>query len=176
MEEFFYAANGHALGRPDGEVEYSAEATAAAHAIGRVTCPPDGVDNADEPIDFARCVELVGADVAEQARAAAIALYERGNAHANERGIVIADTKFEFGLRDGQLVLIDECLTPDSSRFWPADEVSPGGKPTQYDKQQLRDWLLEQRWDRSPSPPSLPGDVIASTARTYQDIQRRLTT
>ena len=130
----------------------------------------------DEPIDFARCVELVGADVAEQARAAAIALYERGNAHANERGIVIADTKFEFGLRDGQLVLIDECLTPDSSRFWPADEVSPGGKPTQYDKQHLRDWLLEQPWDRSPPPPSLPGDVIASTARTYQDIQRRLTT
>jgi phosphoribosylaminoimidazole-succinocarboxamide synthase len=129
----------------------------------------------DEPIDFARCVELVGADVAEQARAAAIALYERGNAHANERGIVIADTKFEFGLRDGQLVLIDECLTPDSSRFWPADEVSPGGKPTQYDKQHLRDWLLEQPWDRSPPPPSLPGDVIASTARTYQDIQRRLT-
>ena len=129
----------------------------------------------DVPIDFDRCVDLVGADIAHAARSVALELYTRGNQHANERGIVIADTKFEFGLHEGQLMLIDECLTPDSSRFWPADEVTPGGKPTQYDKQHLRDWLLRQDWDRTPPPPPLPGDVVASTARTYQDIQARLT-
>ena len=130
----------------------------------------------DEPISFARVVELVGDEIATAARDAALALYERGNAHANERGIVIADTKFEFGMLDGELVLIDECLTPDSSRFWPADEVVPGGKPTQYDKQHLRDWLLQQPWDRTPPPPQLPPAVVQSTAATYQDIFRRLTT
>lgn len=129
----------------------------------------------DEPIDYERCRELVGTDLAEQARAVAIELYTRGNAYANERGIVIADTKFEFGLHGGDLMLIDECLTPDSSRFWPAEQVRPGSKPTQYDKQHLRDWLLEQPWDRTPPPPALPAEVVASTAKTYQDIQARLT-
>lgn len=129
----------------------------------------------DEPIDFAQCVALVGEPLAKAARDVAIELYERGNAYANERGIVIADTKFEFGLHGGELVLIDECLTPDSSRFWPAEEVEPGGAPKQYDKQHLRNWLLEQPWDRTPPPPRLPAEVIASTAQTYQEIQRRLT-
>lgn len=129
----------------------------------------------DEPIDFARCVDLVGRELAEQARDAALALYRRGNEHANARGIVIADTKFEFGLHNGQLTLIDECLTPDSSRFWPAEEVHPGGKPTQYDKQHLRNWLLEQDWDKTPPAPRLPDSVVASTAATYQQIQERLT-
>ena len=128
----------------------------------------------DEPIAFDRVVELVGRELAEQARAAAIALYTRGNEHANSRGIVIADTKFEFGLRDGELMLIDECLTPDSSRFWPSDQVVPGGKPKQYDKQHLRDWLLQQDWDKTPPPPPLPDDVVASTAATYREIQERL--
>lgn len=128
----------------------------------------------DEPISFARTVEMVGEKVAKAARDAALALYRRGREFAKTRGIVIADTKFEFGLRDGQLVLIDECLTPDSSRFWPADEVRPGGNPTSYDKQYLRDWLTSSGWNKTPPPPTLPPDVIAKTAATYQDIQRRL--
>ncbi|MCA8964612.1 MAG: phosphoribosylaminoimidazolesuccinocarboxamide synthase [Planctomycetes bacterium] len=129
----------------------------------------------DEPIDFARVVELVGERVALAARDTALKLYQRGRDHARTRGIVIADTKFEFGLADGELVLIDECLTPDSSRFWPADEVRPGGKPTSFDKQYLRDWLLSSGWDRTPPPPTLPDDVVRKTAATYAEIQRRLT-
>ena len=129
----------------------------------------------DEPISFSRCIELVGEAVANAARDAAIALYRRGAEHALARGIVIADTKFEFGLLDDQLVLIDECLTPDSSRFWPADEVSPGSKPTSFDKQYLRNWLLETGWDKAPPPPPLPSDVVTATAATYAEIQRRLT-
>jgi len=128
----------------------------------------------DEPIPFERTVELVGRKVAEQARDAALALYGAGREYARERGIVIADTKFEFGLLDGELVLIDECLTPDSSRFWPADEVRPGGKPTSFDKQFLRDWLVGTDWDKNPPPPPLPADIIASTAATYTEIQQRL--
>lgn len=129
----------------------------------------------DEPIPFARVVELVGKDVAIRAREAAIELYQRGHAHARERGIVIADTKFEFGLLDGKLILIDECLTPDSSRFWPANEVKPGGQPTSFDKQVLRNWLLSTSWNKQPPPPPLPRDVIEKTAKTYADIQERLT-
>lgn len=129
----------------------------------------------DEPISFARVVELVGPDIAEQARDAALKLYQTGRAYARERGIVIADTKFEFGLRDGKLLLIDECLTPDSSRFWPAGEVVPGGNPTSYDKQYLRDWLTGTGWNKQPPPPTLPSEVIEKTAATYVDIQRRLT-
>lgn len=128
----------------------------------------------DEPIAFARVVEMVGKDLAEQARAAALALYQKGRAYAKTRGIVIADTKFEFGVRDGKLVLIDECLTPDSSRFWPAGEVRPGGNPTSFDKQYLRDWLTSTGWDKNPPPPTLPPEVVARTAATYQEIQRRL--
>ena len=128
----------------------------------------------DEPISFAQVVELVGKDVAMQARAAAIELYVRGHRYAQERGIVIADTKFEFGLRDGQLLLIDECLTPDSSRFWPAPEVAPGRQPTSFDKQVLRDWLTKSGWNKQPPPPALPADVVAKTAQTYADIKTRL--
>lgn len=128
----------------------------------------------DEPISFQRCIELVGKDIAEQARAAAIALYTKGREFARERGIVIADTKFEFGLLDGKLLLIDECLTPDSSRFWPASEVQPGANPTSYDKQYLRDWLTSTGWNKTPPPPRLLPAVIAQTAATYRDIQSRL--
>ena len=128
----------------------------------------------DEPIGFDRVVELVGREVAEQARAAALALYRRGREHAATRGIVIADTKFEFGLLDGKLLLIDECLTPDSSRFWPANEVRPGAQPTSFDKQYLRDWLLGTGWNKTPPPPTLAPEVIAKTAATYADIERRL--
>ncbi len=130
----------------------------------------------DEPISFARVVEMVGESVAIAARDAALALYGTARAYAKKRGIVIADTKFEFGLRDGKVLLIDECLTPDSSRFWPADEVRPGGNPTSFDKQYLRDWLTGTGWNKTPPPPTLPPAVIAKTAATYADIQQRLTT
>ena len=129
----------------------------------------------DEPISFARVVEMVGESLATKARDAALALYERGRAYARQRGIVIADTKFEFGLHNGELMLIDECLTPDSSRFWPASEVRPGGNPTSFDKQYLRDWLQTTGWNKTPPPPPLPPEVVAKTAATYADIQRRLT-
>ncbi|MCC6786051.1 MAG: phosphoribosylaminoimidazolesuccinocarboxamide synthase [Planctomycetes bacterium] len=129
----------------------------------------------DEPIAFERAAELVGREIAEQARHVALALYERGRAYAATRGIVIADTKFEFGIRDGKLVLIDECLTPDSSRFWPAHEVAPGARPTSYDKQVLRDWLTNSGWNKEPPPPTLPDDVVATTAKTYREIEERLT-
>ena len=88
---------------------------------------------------------------------------------------MIADTKFEFGLLNGELVLIDECLTADSSRFWPAEEVKPGAKPTSFDKQVLRDWLEGLDWNKQPPPPPLPDEVVANTAATYQEIYRRLT-
>ncbi|MBL8755500.1 MAG: phosphoribosylaminoimidazolesuccinocarboxamide synthase [Planctomycetes bacterium] len=130
----------------------------------------------DEPIPFSRVVELVGEKVAVQARDAALKLYTTAREFAKTRGIVIADTKFEFGLRNGKLLLIDECLTPDSSRFWPANEVVPGGSPTSYDKQYLRDWLTSTGWNKTPPPPALPAEVVAKTAATYADIQRRLTT
>jgi phosphoribosylaminoimidazole-succinocarboxamide synthase len=129
----------------------------------------------DEPISFEQTVALVGQDIAEQARDAALNLYRTGREYARERGIVIADTKFEFGTLDGELILIDECLTPDSSRFWPADEVQPGGNPTSFDKQVLRNWLAETEWNKQPPPPALPAEVVQGTAATYQEIQRRLT-
>ena len=122
----------------------------------------------------ARVVELVGDKVAHAARDAALNLYRKGRDYAAQRGIVIADTKFEFGLRDGQLLLIDECLTPDSSRFWPANEVRPGGTPTSFDKQYLRNWLLSTGWNKTPPPPTLPTEVIDKTRATYLEIQRRL--
>jgi len=128
----------------------------------------------DMPIPFSRVVELVGQRTAERARDAALALYRTARAFARERGIVIADTKFEFGLLDGEVILIDECLTPDSSRFWPADEVRPGGNPTSFDKQYLRNWLIATGWNQQPPPPTLPPDVVAKTAATYADIRARL--
>ncbi|MBK8976956.1 MAG: phosphoribosylaminoimidazolesuccinocarboxamide synthase [Planctomycetes bacterium] len=128
----------------------------------------------DEPISFAQVERLVGPALAARARNAALALYEAGRTYAAERGIVIADTKFEFGTIGGELVLIDECLTPDSSRFWPADEVRPGGKPTSFDKQVLRDWLSGLDWNKQPPPPPLPDEVVERTARTYADIEARL--
>lgn len=129
----------------------------------------------DEPISFDQTIALVGRGIAEQARDAALTLYDRGRDYARTRGIVIADTKFEFGLADGELILIDECLTPDSSRFWPSDEVEPGGNPTSLDKQLMRNFLSATDWNKQPPPPSLPDSIISETAATYQDIKRRLT-
>jgi phosphoribosylaminoimidazole-succinocarboxamide synthase len=104
-----------------------------------------------------------------------LALYQRASAHAETRGIILADTKFEFGLVDGQLLLIDEVLTPDSSRFWPADQYAPGGAQPSYDKQFVRDYLEEIRWNKQPPVPSLPDDVVVKTRAKYLEAFERLT-
>ena len=134
------------------------------------------VGDHDENIDFEKTRALIGVELAEKIREVSLQLYTRCAAYALERGIIIADTKFEFGL-DGnnQLVLIDEILTPDSSRFWPADSYVPGSSPPSFDKQYVRDYLETQDWDKKPPGPELPPEVIAKTAEKYRDAQTRLT-
>jgi phosphoribosylaminoimidazole-succinocarboxamide synthase len=129
----------------------------------------------DEAIDFGEVARQVGGTVAAQLREKTIELYTFAHAYALERGIIIADTKFEFGMIDGALRLIDEALTPDSSRFWPADEHEPGRPQASFDKQFVRDWLDASGWDHEPPPPDLPGDVIAKTAAKYIEAFVRLT-
>lgn len=130
----------------------------------------------DENIDFARAVELVGSDVAEQAREISLAAYRKGADWARERGIVIADTKFELGWIDGELAICDEVLTPDSSRFWPAADWEPGKTPPSFDKQPLRDWLSAiDGWEKTPPPPTLPDHVIEATAARYREGYERIT-
>ena len=128
----------------------------------------------DEPISFAAVVDLIGSDLAEQARSASLELFARAHDHASARGIVIADTKFEFGVCDGQLSLIDECLTPDSSRFWPAEEVAPGAQPTSFDKQLLRNYLISTGWNQEPPAPALSDEIVQATSTTYRAIRDRL--
>lgn len=122
----------------------------------------------DENISFERCAEIVGPEVADRLRSLSIALYKVASEYAAERGIIIADTKFEFGLIDGEIVLIDECLTPDSSRFWPASTYVEGEVQPSYDKQYVRDWL-RANWDMEGEPPHLPADVVEGTAARYQE-------
>ncbi|CAA9275856.1 MAG: Phosphoribosylaminoimidazole-succinocarboxamide synthase [uncultured Acidimicrobiales bacterium] len=129
----------------------------------------------DENISFDRAVELVGAEVADEARRISLEAYRRGCQHAAERGIVIADTKFELGFIDGRLALCDEVLTPDSSRFWPAEGWSPGDVPPSLDKQPVRDFLESTGWDKSPPPPPLPPEVVAATTKRYREAYERLT-
>jgi phosphoribosylaminoimidazole-succinocarboxamide synthase len=129
----------------------------------------------DQNIPFAQVVALVGPSVAGQLRERTLDLYARAAAHAAGRGIIIADTKFEFGHIDGTLTLVDEALTPDSSRFWPADGHEPGREQPSFDKQFVRDWLSRQPWDRSPPAPRLPPDVIAGTRARYLEAFERLT-
>ena len=129
----------------------------------------------DENISFAAACDLVGQDVAEAARDISLAVYQRGSAWAAERGIIIADTKFELGWIDGRLALCDEVLTPDSSRFWPASEWKPGATPPSFDKQPVRDWLEATGWDKTPPPPSLPADVVAATSERYVTAYERIT-
>ncbi|MDE0803669.1 MAG: phosphoribosylaminoimidazolesuccinocarboxamide synthase [Acidimicrobiales bacterium] len=130
----------------------------------------------DENIDFDRAVELVGRDVAESAREISLAAYETGADWARERGIIIADTKFELGWIDGELAICDEVLTPDSSRFWPAADWQPGTTPPSFDKQPLRDWLAAiDGWDKTPPPPTLPDDIVAATAARYREGYERIT-
>lgn len=121
----------------------------------------------DENISFNQMVESVGAELANELRQMSLQIYEQGAAHARSRGIIIADTKFEFGQLDGQLLLIDEVMTPDSSRFWPVDTYDPGGPQLSFDKQFVRDWLLSSGWDCNSPPPELPGEVVAKTAEKY---------
>ena len=129
----------------------------------------------DENITFDKAVDLVGREMAERLRDVSIELFRRGSAWAAERGIVIADTKFELGIVDGDLVLADEVLTPDSSRFWPADAVVPGETPPSFDKQPLRDWLEDTGWDKTPPPPALPQAVIDATRARYIEAYQRIT-
>jgi phosphoribosylaminoimidazole-succinocarboxamide synthase len=129
----------------------------------------------DENIPFDRAVELLGPAAAEEARAISLALFRRGAALAAERGIIVADTKFELGFVDGRLVVADEVLTPDSSRFWPADAWRPGSTPPSFDKQPLRDHLEASGWDKAPPPPPLPSSVVAALRARYVEGYERIT-
>jgi phosphoribosylaminoimidazole-succinocarboxamide synthase len=129
----------------------------------------------DENIAFEQAAKIVGADLAEGARAASLKIYHFARDYARRRGIIIADTKFEFGLLDGKLILIDEVLTPDSSRFWPADQYQPGKSQPSFDKQFVRDYLETLDWNKTPPAPALPPDVVAKTEAKYLDAYQRLT-
>jgi phosphoribosylaminoimidazole-succinocarboxamide synthase len=129
----------------------------------------------DMNIPFARMVEIVGKEMAENARAASLEIYRRAADYARGRGIIIADTKFEFGVVDGKLILIDEVLTPDSSRFWPTEGYRPGGAQKSFDKQFVRDYLLTLPWNKAAPGPKLPDDVIANTAEKYREAMKILT-
>jgi phosphoribosylaminoimidazole-succinocarboxamide synthase len=133
------------------------------------------VGDHDENISLDQLNALMAPELAEQVHDVALALYEASSAYALERGIIIADTKFEFGLLDGRLILIDEALTPDSSRFWPADGYEPGRVQPSYDKQYVRDYLETLDWGKTAPGPELPPDVVARTAEKYTDAWRRLT-
>jgi phosphoribosylaminoimidazole-succinocarboxamide synthase len=129
----------------------------------------------DENISFEHAAQIVGADLARQARDASLRLYTDARAYARQRGIIIADTKFEFGLFDGKLILIDEVLTPDSSRFWPADQYAPGRSQPSFDKQFVRDYLETLAWNKTPPGPVLPAEVVEKTSVKYLEAYERLT-
>lgn len=129
----------------------------------------------DENITFQRAAVLVGVGVAEKMREKSLRIYQRAAAIAGQKGIIIADTKMEFGLRGGEMLLIDELLTPDSSRFWPHDKYAPGRAQESYDKQYVRDYLLSINWDKKPPAPDLPAEVILTTSQKYLEALERLT-
>lgn len=134
------------------------------------------VGDHDENISFAQCAAIIGEDLAKQVRDASLALYQAAVEYAATRGIIIADTKFEFGLdNDGTLTLMDEALTPDSSRFWPADSYQVGTNPPSFDKQFVRDWLESSGWNKEPPAPAIPTDVAQKTADKYREALQRLT-
>ena len=128
------------------------------------------VGDHDINIDFAKTIDLIGQERAETLRDLSLEIYKRGAQLALERGIIIADTKFEFGIVDDAIVLIDEVMTPDSSRFWPMDTYAPGGSQKSYDKQFVRDWLISSGWDQKAPGPRLPKEVIAGTSAKYQEV------
>jgi len=150
------------IGLPDGLVESS-----------RLEAPlftpstKAEIGDHDENISFEQMVEIVGQNAAEELREKSIAVYTKAREHAASRGIIIADTKFEFGAVNGEITLIDEVLTPDSSRFWPAELYSPGQGQPSFDKQFVRDWLENSGWDKRPPAPSLPADVVEATSAKY---------
>ena len=129
----------------------------------------------DENINFEQACKIVGTELATQARDLSLMIYKAGRDYAKQRGIIIADTKFEFGLFEGKLILIDEVLTPDSSRFWPADQYAPGSGQPSFDKQFVRDYLETLTWDKTPPGPKLPDDVVAKTSAKYLEAYEKLT-
>jgi phosphoribosylaminoimidazole-succinocarboxamide synthase len=129
----------------------------------------------DQNIDFAQAEQLLGADVAARVRDLSLQIYRFGASWAEKRGIIIADTKFEFGVFDDKIILIDEVMTPDSSRFWPQSEYSPGTSPPSFDKQYVRDYLTQIGWNKEPPAPELPPDVVRKTSEKYREALRRLT-
>ncbi len=129
----------------------------------------------DLNIDWAQCCAMIGAENAERVREMSLRVYREGKAHAATCGIIVADTKFEFGLTNNELILIDECLTPDSSRFWPADSYAPGQSPPSYDKQFVRDYLETLDWDKTAPGPRLPSEVIEKTSAKYREAFQLLT-
>ena len=133
------------------------------------------VSGHDENIPFEKAEKIVGKELTENVRAISLELYRRASAHAEPRGIIVADTKFEFGLLNGELIWIDEALTPDSSRFWPAAHYSPGGPQASFDKQFVRDYLERMRWPKTPPGPELPPEVVDATREKYREAYRILT-
>lgn len=129
----------------------------------------------DENISFEQAADLIGTELAEKARDVSLAIYQQGSEWAAERGIIIADTKFELGLLDGELILCDEVLTPDSSRFWPAADWHPGSTPPSFDKQPVRDYLNGLDWDKTPPPPPLGDEIVTTTRARYVDAYERIT-
>jgi phosphoribosylaminoimidazole-succinocarboxamide synthase len=129
----------------------------------------------DENIDWETCCRTLGSDVADRVRDLSLKTYEAGRAHAASCGIIVADTKFEFGMLDGELLLIDECLTPDSSRFWPADRYAIGASPPSFDKQFVRDYLETLDWNKTAPGPALPSEIIEKTAGKYREAFEKLT-
>jgi phosphoribosylaminoimidazole-succinocarboxamide synthase len=129
----------------------------------------------DENISYERMVELVGPAISEELRRRSLDTFRRGAEYALQRGIIIADTKFEWGQADGQVILIDEVLTPDSSRFWPADQYAPGRGQPSFDKQFVRDWLTASGWDKNSPPPALPQDIVEKTRAKYVEAYEKLT-
>ncbi|HYO75466.1 MAG TPA: phosphoribosylaminoimidazolesuccinocarboxamide synthase, partial [Thermoanaerobaculia bacterium] len=129
----------------------------------------------DINISFEKMAEIVGLELATQLRDLTLSIYDEAAEFARSRGIIIADTKFEFGMRDGKIVWIDEALTPDSSRFWPAEQYAVGKNPPSFDKQFVRDWLETTSWDKNPPAPELPADVVEHTRAKYLEAYRVLT-
>jgi phosphoribosylaminoimidazole-succinocarboxamide synthase len=128
----------------------------------------------DENIPFESAEKIIGKDLARKVKSLSLAIYKKARDFAEQRGILIADTKMEFGIKDGKVILIDELLTPDSSRFWPKDEYQPGGPQKSFDKQFLRDYLLSIRWDKSPPAPQLPYEIVQKTREKYLEAYERL--
>ena len=168
-KEYRTSGTMHGTAMPDGLLE-------ASRLPEPVFTPSTKADEGhDVNISYADAVNLVGVQVAEAAREASIACYLRGAEWAAQRGIVIADTKFEFGMVNGHLVLADEVLTPDSSRFWPAEVWAPGVTPPSFDKQPVRDYLDGLDWDKQPPPPALPDEVVSATSSRYVEAYERIT-